>query len=345
MTTEFEKRVKMLKDLGVEYHLEQEYRPEEPPRSPHPIQVFRSVKPPFRPQEWCHLFMKDGQFYMGGCCGTMSQLQDELCHEIRMESGWFSIRKLGEIAETMIQHDGDEENDNEERLSFGHLPKDHTLEEMVVALKNGRKRVEKSKTLLLDPWLFLPALWHITKDFYGPEVPRAYGNHMTELEKSVSLLSRGLESISFERLFDTKPEEFKAPDSQTKANRAMLLYRMLPAWKTLNEKIGDLNLGAIDGYALIEKEKGPEAVCHNGHGYCIYESREKVEEILNLWRQQDKEYKVEKREAIDTRVSVRRVRVSAEKGLEFLGRLEPTKTPKPSHRRATAPKRSKGKRS
>ena len=89
------------------------------------------------------------------------------------------------------------------------------------------------------------------------------------------------------------------PESQVKANRSMLLYRMLPAWKTLNEKINELDLGPVEGYAIIDLTMGPDAIATNGHGYCVYENGDTVNEMLNLWRQQDKEYEVEERKPIE----------------------------------------------
>lgn len=315
---EFEQRVKMLETLGVEYHVEQEWRPKEPPREPHPIRVFGSVKLPLRPAEWCGLFMADGPFYIGGCCGSMSHLQDKICHEIRMESGWFSIDTLSEIAEIMINHDGDESNDTPDELTFAHLPVGKSLGDVVAEFKGFLEDEKRSEGFLMDPWVVMSLVWHITKDHYGPQVPSAYGDHVSELDKAVNVVARGLESISWSTLFQDTNHPAPPPESQTKANRSMRLYRLLPALKTLSERISELDLGPVEGFALIEKEKGPEAICVNGHGLCVYETQEAVNEVLDLWRRQDEEYEIQERKPIDGRIGVRRVRVSAEKGIEFL---------------------------
>jgi len=312
---EFEQRVRMLETLGVEYHVEQEWRPNEPPREPHPIQVFKSVKLPLRPAEWCGLFMSDGPFYLGGCCGSMSHLQDLVCHKIRMEAGWFNIEELAEIAEIMIGHNGEDVGDE---LTFAQLPKGKSLGDMVAEFKGFLEDKKRSEQFLMDPWMTMSLVWHITKDHYGPPVPSAYGDHVSELEKAIRIVSSGLEAISWSTFFRDTNHPAPPPESQTKANRSMLLYRMLPAWKTLSEKIGELDLGPIEGFALIEKEKGPEAICSNGHGLCVYESQKSVDEVLDLWRRQDEEYEVQERKPIDERILVRRVQVSAEKGIEFL---------------------------
>jgi hypothetical protein len=314
---EFDKRVAMLAALGAEVTFEEEYRPRDPPRSPHPLKLFKSVKLPLTAREWCELFMSDGAFYMGGCCGTMSALQDEICHNIRMDSGWFSIEKLAEIAETMIQHDCGEDDYAEVR--FAKIPKSKSLGDLVATFQAALEGPERTSGNMIDAWQIMALIWHITKDHYGPKIPQAYGDHMSELEKATSLLARGFQSLSYEHLFrGAVPGEDLGSLSQHKVGRAMTLYRLFPAWKEMNEKIGELNLGPLEGFALIDKEKGPEEVCINGRGYCIFETQAEVDALMALWRQQDKEYEVQDRQPIDERIGVRRVRVTAEKGIEFL---------------------------
>jgi hypothetical protein len=311
---EFDRRVGMLAALGAEVTFEEEYRPEEPPRSPHPLKLFKSVKLPLTAREWCELFMSDGAFYMGGCCGTMGWLQDQICHTIRMDSGWFSIEKLSEIAETMIQHDCEGEDDDVE-VRFAKIPKSKSLGDLVVTFKAALEG--RSKDQMINAWQIMALVWHITKDFYAPKVPETLG-HLPEPERSIRILSDSFQRLSWEHLFQAVGTPDTTPTSQTKTNRAMALYKMLPAWKTMAEKMGELDLGPVEGVALIDKEAGPDEVCSNGRGYCIFETQAEVDDLLNLWRQQDKEYEVKKRKPIDERIGVRRVRVSAEKGIEFL---------------------------
>lgn len=314
--SEFDHRVKLLKALGVEFTQEYEYRGEHPTRKQYSLEIFRSVKLPLLPIEWCALFMQDGGAYVGGCCGAMSHLQDMICHEIRMNSGRFEIRTLAEIAEVMVEHDGDENNDNEDFLTFAHLPQGETLEGFVSNFVRGMADTRDAGHIL-DPWQMMQVVWHITKDFYSPEVPSGMGNHMSEVEKAISLLSRSLTSISWEKLFDSHPA--KAEQSQTKVNRSMLLYRMLPAWKLLNANLDKLDLGPVEGWALMDKRKTPEAICENGHGYCVYDSREKLDEILALWKHDDDQHEAKgMNPPIMDCIGVRRVRISAEKGIEFL---------------------------
>jgi len=303
--SEFENRVKMLEELEVKFQVDYEYRGEPGNgRERYDLQIFTNVRPPFSPEVWCHLFMSEGDYYMGGCCGSMSHVQDDLCHAIRFEAGWFQLTVLAEIAEQMIIHDGEESTDEENKLCFHHLPKGETLEQVVAQAKSSLK----------NPWSWLALIWHITKDFYGPKRPHAFVT--SELEQATSLLGSAFTELSLERLFEKSP--VRLPPGQHKANRAMLLYRVLPAWKTLSEKIMELDLGSLEGLALIEKEKGPEAICNNGHGLCIYETQDEVDNLFKLWRQQDDEHKEPRAKPIDECFVVRKVRVSAEKGVEFL---------------------------
>jgi hypothetical protein len=313
---EFDKRVGMLAALGAEVTFVEEWRPEEPPREPHPLKLFKSVKLPLTAREWCELFMADGAFYMGGCCGTMSALQSDICHTIRMDSGWFDIEELAEIAETMAHHECGGEDDVEVR--FAKIPRSKSLGDLVVTFKAALEGPERGKDQMIDVWQIMALVWHITKDFYAPKVPRAEGSHLSETERAIRVLANTFKWLSWEHMFQAVGTPDAAPLSQTKTNRAMALYKMLPAWKTVAEKMGELDLGPVEGFALIDKEAGPEEVCSNGRGYCVFGTQVEVDDLLALWRQQDKEYEVEKRKPIDERIGVRRVRVSAEKGIEFL---------------------------
>ncbi len=86
----------------------------------------------------------------------------------------------------------------------------------------------------------------------------------------------------------------------------------------MNERIDELQLGSVEGFAIIDKEKGPDAVASNGYGHCIYATRGEVDAMFALWRKEDSAYKEGDRIHIDQRMGVRPVRVTVEKGIEFL---------------------------
>lgn len=293
----FESREGLLKELGIRYSVEQEYRPKNPPRSPHPIRVFKGVDLPLTPEDWCQLCMVEGDYYVGGCCGAMSHLQDLVNHVFRFDSGWITTDRLEEMALCIIDH-GD----------FAGIPfeTDKPVEDLVAEAKANWDEC--------DPWDRIALCWHLVKDHHAPEIPRAYGNHLSEIDKSIATLSHGLSALSWDHLFKDK----QPPNSQRRVNRTHLLHRMLPALKTLVEGVRDLDYGPVDGFALIDKEKGDEAIATNGYGLCIVETQEEVDKLLGLWKRQQEEYEVQERKDIDSVIGVRRVRVSLENGVEFL---------------------------
>jgi hypothetical protein len=311
--TEFERRIKLLNLLGAEWTQDYEYRGEYPNRNKHELEIFKSVKLPLQPAEWCSLFMKEGSAYVGGCCGSMSYLQDTICREIRMQSGWFDIHTLADIAEVMIEHGcGD---DDEGDLNFAHLPAGESLEDFTVKFVEEMRVHDlappSQRRPDLDPWEVMALIWHITKGFYSPKIPGSYGPHMSEIEKATNIIHNSCRAISWERLFNVHPNI-----SQEKANRSMLLYRMIPALKLLNDNIDKLNIGSIDGWALVDKSG---EICTNVYGYCVYDDRKKLEEVLNLWKRDDEQHQDKKMNPpIMERIDIKRVRISAEKGIEFL---------------------------
>lgn len=318
---EFQKRCKMLAALGAEYSLLDEWRgkPGEGRKS-YPINVFSSVKLPLKPKEWLALCMNEGSAYVGGCCGTMGHLQDRLNHIFRQGSGWVDIRELEEIAEIRFSHD---DEDGQGKL-FKKLPR--KLESEVRATAKTMKNLKRGH--IMDPWHVMAVVWHITKDFYSPKAPSSFGEHIPEKERAISILRDSFTRLDLERLFESMDENssVKHPpevEVQRKAGRAILLAKMLPALKTLNDRIHELDLGNIEGFALV-REAGSDDVMHNGYGYCIYETSEGVDKMLKLWQQQADEYQGEDSHEKERllqdvgKISVRKVRVSTEKGLEFL---------------------------
>ncbi|NJO18700.1 MAG: hypothetical protein HC877_24130 [Thioploca sp.] len=293
----FESCEKWFEELGIKYRVEREFRPKNPPRSPYPIQVFEAVFIPLTAESWCRLCMSEGDYYVGGCCGAMSHIQDLINDVFRFESGWITTEQLEKVAVCIRDH-----GDFGGRIPFA---TDKSVEDLVT-----EARVNWDKC---DPWDRIALCWHLVKNYYAPKIPNAFGDHLSEVDKSVAILSHGLLALSWGRLLYKHP-----PDSQEKANRSHLLHRLLPALKTLVEGIHTLDFGTVDGFAIIEKEKGNEAIASNNYGLCIFETEEEVNHLLNLWKRQQEEYEVQERKDIDKLFDVRRVRVSLENGVEFL---------------------------
>jgi hypothetical protein len=284
----------VLKRLNVEFRQTEEWRDKPPPRRPHALPFFKGIKLPFTPEEWCDLMMNEGRYYVGGCCGTSSAVQDILGQVFRFETGWMDVEKLAEVAMLQVSH-----GERKERPNF----KD--LGDLDAAIKKWTE---------LDPWQKLAVLWHLIKDCYVPKVPSAPPHDLPPVEDAIDVLQTGLQALSIHRMFVRE----ETPASQDRTERLMALYRLLPAIRTLHDKIGELDPGPLEGYALIDREQGGK-VAENGYGLCVYWTRAEAEKMLESWRSEDSEHKVKKdRKPIDERIGIRPVRVSSEKGLEFL---------------------------
>lgn len=295
----FEDRVAFLTSLGIEHILEYEYRGS--PKTCHDLPIFTRVLLPFTPEEWCQLCMTEGDHYVGGCCGNMSVLQDEI-NSIFRDGGYVTCERLADIAESMASH---EEEDTD--YAFSSLGEE-TLEQMVDRAKNEWAAV--------GPWEKMAVIWHVVKDFYGPKIPSAPVKTMSEVDKAVTVLRQSLTYIQLCGIFG--PPDTAEAISQEHVSDLVNLARIAPALKTLTEHLGDLNPGPFEGLALIDKTEGPDEIAVNRRGYCIFATQDEVDRMLDLWRKQEAAHAEKPAVAVDQRLGTRPVRVTMEKGIEFL---------------------------
>lgn len=300
----FQERAELLADYRIEYSQDQEWRGKVgPDRKPHPIEVFQSVRLPLSAVEWLSLCMNDGDNYVGGCCGAMSHLQDLLNHIFRFDSGWASGRQLAEMAQIIIEH-GD--FDGEVPWQLG-----KPVEELRVSIQH------------LSPWDKIALCWHLIDGFFSCKVPHAPHPDRTDLQRATSVLGNTMHYLSMCDLFSNSST--KGPESQEKANRAIILARTLPALKLLSDNINKLDLGPVEGWAIIDTDKGPEEVTTNGFGYCIYAERKEAEKLFQSWLREADEYEeTERKQHLADHLRIRPVKVTAQDGITFTG---PEQTP------------------
>jgi hypothetical protein len=297
-----------LDKLGVEYNTAYEYRGTGEERRRHEIPFFENISLPFTPDTWMSLVRNDGDHYIGGCCGSSSAMQDQVCEWFRMAHSWVRIGDLGELALAMNEHDGAES-------SFGQAPETlfDCIEEQTVRwgdLPPGK--------MLADPWGAMAVIWHLTKNHYIQQEPAAHADHVSPLEKSLSMVERVCRAISWQRLFRDQDGKHVGPTSQEKVERALALARFLPALKSLYEHAEELYYGPVTGVALIEREKGPMAIAQNGRGYCIFETEAEAHALLDIWDGHDAEHESRRnRPPARERFALRPVRVDLHDGLVF----------------------------
>jgi len=88
---DFKQRCVLLTAFGCEINQEHEYRTDKETgaRAEHNVNLFRNILLPFTAQEWCSICMREGEDYLGGCCGNMSAMQD-IIQEVFRNSGFIS---------------------------------------------------------------------------------------------------------------------------------------------------------------------------------------------------------------------------------------------------------------
>ncbi len=295
MRKTFDETVAILHQLGVDHGVEQDWRPKNPPRSPYPLPFFTNIHLPLNPSEWCSLVMREGEYYIGGCCGTTSYVQDIISHAFRFGSGWIEVSMLANIAEAMIGH---EEGDPPNFKDGGDLD----------------KAIEHFS--MLDPWEKIATLWHLVKDYYVPEYSIVQPEDASEPRKAVQTLEHGLNYLSWHWVFERPSDDIHS--MQNNVGETLVLHRILPALKMLYERIKELDLGPFEGYALCDKDTG--VIAENGYGLCIFSCAQDAEKLMEQWRSKWalREDKRENEKPVDDMFQIRRVRVSMENGIEFL---------------------------
>lgn len=290
----FKSRVKLLDKFNIKYSRAYEYRgPVGPERKQHDLELFESIFIPFTPSEWCRLCMREGDLYIGGCCGNTSRLQDYLNGWFR-DGGWIQVKELARFSGAVFSHEGFENWDDN------------------VSLASAYKTVSKNWAKA-DPLDKLAFIWKTVKDHYSPERPIiTHEKRRNDPYTYMSDLVRGLESLSWSRLFS----DDKDNSDQKKSNTLIKLSRVIPPLKLLSDNIQSLNVGPIVGFAIVSKVS-PEVVATNSLGYCIYGTVDEVRNIFSLWDKSDEQFKESNKVPARTEYSVRKVKVSCESGIEL----------------------------
>ena len=105
-----QERVEALRKVGVAINHDEEWVGEVG-KGRHPVTLPETVKSvwlPLSPEEWCSIAMREGDNYMGGCCGNMGALQDTI-NEVFRDSGTVENPTLLGIGELARDHDGFDE--------------------------------------------------------------------------------------------------------------------------------------------------------------------------------------------------------------------------------------------
>lgn len=241
-----------LEKRGLQVTYEEEYPPEGGEPTLNKNQV-RGLFFPLTNEEWCELCMNEGQFYVGGCCGQTSAIQD-LFMGIFRESGVAKAAEILELMQSASRHDGFEEYSLEWN---GDLEKLVSEWETLSPIKKIGICCQAMKEKLKPVWVKLPRERRDTEDW-------------------CDILEGSLQLLRFRDLMKTDGDK-----SQKHANREVLLARILPACQKVLEKVIPRLAKPFRGFAVTKK--GSTEILSDGYGLCVYETEKKAKTMIALW--------------------------------------------------------------
>lgn len=263
------------------------------------LDLLTYVTLPLDAEEWCALCMQSGTAYLGGCCASLSGVQ-ELLNKTFRDGGWLPLTTLKSIIEVLIEH-GDVASD-----------------EYPLETRDPEKMIARAKTEWegIGPIDKVVVTWHAARQYMTSKVPK-HVPHEFETENALYLLHSGIRHLNAHFLVQRVMNESRDPSPV----QLLALYRLWPALKTAYERFQDMNPGPMSGWVFINPEMGPEALASGDIGTCFYPTLDAVKELALEWSRyanlHEDVWGKEQREQFKS-LGIRKVRVSAEKGLEFL---------------------------
>lgn len=317
--------------LGWHVSLVDEYRGEPGvDRKTYDLDLFSSVRLPLTGQDWCRLCMGDDA---EGCPALAAGEQDENGEElyyVPAAYGWShgELKEARRILRGWFYEGG--HVDIDELVRFGEFVAEHgddywpegTNPFKAPTPKELDEYVEYGIKSELSPIGKIAICYHLTKDHYLPKVPEAQHERRDELKGAFHLVHSMAWVFGMGDFFTDRSYSSATTD---RANDTMRLRRFVPALKLVYERVKDLVPDPIEGWALVDLDQGEGEVAENGLGYCIYATKVEAERLLEQWREGQRQHEDEcctprrlRDKPIDERIKIRAVRVSLEKGIEFL---------------------------
>lgn len=276
----------------------------EPPRTPRPnFEKVRGVHLGLTPAEWCNLAMHEGDSYIGGCCGTTSAMQD-IINSVFRDSGYADADALWTLGEHARNHpDGFKD-------SF--------------TTRWTQKRFDETcaKWETLRPWEKIAVAWQAVRDKVTPyshqvsmwamPEPRPDLDEKREIDELYDALSSSKFAIF-------KYREENDPKKQEHANEVITRAKLLCGARRLVAKLTE-DFTTFEGVAVVETVR-PDVVTRNGFGMCLFGTEEHARDMIATWEKVETPARRDQKhggKSPSERVRIRPVRVSVQKGLEFL---------------------------
>jgi hypothetical protein len=283
--------------------------------------LIKSVRLPFTPKQWLGLLSKGGEF-LPTCCGNISIVRDLLLDAV-LEDGYIKVEDLMEAAYLLENHD-----------------------EMDVLSKKEPVYVIVKLHHQLKADYRLPD-YPLASDLNEPEdILRVAGDMLCGMNMN-DLFNRferpDRRQYVDEESYQSALKHRREDDYRHQVAHTMFVVRLMPIIKTLHEKLREMDKGPVEGWAII-REDGK--VADTVGGPAIFVDQQRCQEVMDLWAKahlkelehQDKlrSYKDEhpsdavvceaereedrrgKRAAYLKPFSIKRVRVTIDKGMEVL---------------------------
>lgn len=305
--SDFVRRKEMLDELGVKYWVEQEMRgPVGPERKYYDIELFKQIRPPFDAETWMSLCTNDGDNYIGGCCGTMSGLQDKMENWFRFENQYLNTRELEEAEGYWVNHpDG---------AGLWILEEGQTIGDIFITIKE--------KWNSLRPWDKLGAIWQIVKGYHNREsIGRSIDPSFSDFDEALSTTSGLSWALSWAK-------HSKDDSSTFTANQRITLSQILPAINTIYQTLQEIlkNEAPFVGFVLVDLSRsGYDNISRSRHGLSVFATLDEANKALDDQQEYEDKYQErfhdDKSKLVRERFGIRPVRITLEKGLEFTGDL------------------------
>ena len=165
--------------------------------------------------------------------------------------GWFrdggqvKIRELAEVAEMCIRHDNKESPFHDLGVSF---------DQILAEAKAWKAGSELAGMVLTknwsNLWFRLAVVWHLVKDSYDDDVEHGIRTDMAPADKAIRTIDNIANALSMHRAFGGD----ETPTGQTRAQKILMLAKLVPALRYVLNHIDALTLGntTFEGWALVD---------------------------------------------------------------------------------------------
>lgn len=161
----------------------------------------------------------------------------------------------------------------------------------------------------------IAVVWHVARGHMTSEVPRVVRDS-NEAEGALHVLAQGIRHLNAHFLVSRV-----MGDEEPSPTQLLGLYRLWPSLKLAYERFQTMNPGPMTGWVFINPEAGLDLPASSDIGTSFHKSLDDVKELVREWVRESEQHQdvwdAEQREVF-RKLVVRKVTVSAEKGLEYL---------------------------